>query len=86
MSVSTIDRGHVSYLDDYCGHCNPAGDQADSCLRLSTLVEPEAVTWHGNKSVTCDYRCHRCGHRWTRSDLWSAAQAGFDARQRRSAA
>lgn len=84
--MTPIDRRHVSYLGDYCPRCNPAGDQADSCVRLRTLVEPDAVTWHGDRRVTCEYRCDRCGHQWTRSDLWSAAQAGFDPKQRRSAA
>ena len=73
--MTPIDRRHCNYLGDDCGHCNPAGDQADSCVRLHTLVEPDAVTWHGGKRVTCEYRC---GHQWVRSDLWSAEQAGFD--------
>lgn len=84
--MTPIDRRHVNYLGDYCGNCNPAGDQADSCVRLHTLVEPDAVTWHGDRRVTCEYVCDHCGHRWTRSDLWSAEQAGFDPKQRRTAA
>ncbi|MDV6308906.1 hypothetical protein R4227_16770 [Gordonia amicalis] len=85
MSTPTADRRHVSYLGDYCAHCNPAGDQADSCVRLLTLVEPDAVTWRGGKRVTCEYRCTGCGHQWARSDLWNAEQAGFDPKQRSAA-
>ncbi len=84
--MTPIDPRHNSYLGDYCPHCNPAGDQADSCVRLCTLVEPDAVTWHGDRRVTCEYVCDHCGHRWARTDLWSAEQAGFDPKQRRSAA
>lgn len=81
--MTPIDRRHVSYLGDYCGHCNPAGDQADSCVRLSTLMEPDAVTWDGDRRVMCEYVCDHCGYQWTRSDLWSAEQAGFDHKQKR---
>lgn len=86
ITNSTIDCRHCSYLGDYCSKCNPAGDQADSYVRLFTLVEPEAVTWHGGKRLICEYVCDGCGHTWTRSDLWTAEQAGFNPKQRRTAA
>lgn len=78
MSTTEPDRARFSFLDDYCPHCNPAGDQADSCVRLSTLTDPDAVTWHGGKRLICHYQCHGCGHQWRRSDLWNAECAGFD--------
>ena len=76
--MTPIDRRHCSYLGDYCGQCCPAGHFADRRDRLAALTEPDAVTWHGDRRVTCEYGCDHCGHRWTRSDLWSAEQAGFD--------
>ncbi|WP_156298250.1 hypothetical protein [Mycobacterium paragordonae] len=68
-----------SWLPDYCPRCNPAGDQADRRVRLASMTEPDAVTWHGGKRVICDYVCDRCSYSWTRRDLWDARSAGFAA-------
>lgn len=80
----TIDRHSarrsIDYLPDYCGRCNPAGDQGDSRIRLASLTEPTSITWPGGRRLVCRYRCEGCGHQWTRSDLWSAAHAGLDQR------
>lgn len=77
----TIDRQpgsrRLDYLPDYCPRCNPAGDQADRPVRLASLSEPTSVTWNGGRRLLCRYRCG-CGHGWTRTDLWTAEQAGFD--------
>ncbi|WP_409437225.1 hypothetical protein [Mycobacterium sp. SMC-14] len=67
----------LAFLDDYCAACNPLGHYADSAVRLASLTEPEALTWHGGMRVLCRYRCVRCGHRWRRSDLWDARSAGL---------
>jgi hypothetical protein len=86
----TIDRHSASrsidYLPDYCDKCNPLGDQGDSRIRLASLTEPTSITWPGGRRLICRYRCDGCGHQWKRSDLWSAAHAGLDPKQRRSAA
>ena len=86
----TIDRHSarrsIDYLPDYCPHCNPAGDQGDSRIRLASLAEPMSITWPGGRRLICRYRCDRCGHQWTRTDLWSAEHAGLDPKQRRTAA
>ena len=79
MTLTSEGSQHsIQFLPDYCPRCNPLGHKADSRIRLSTLTEPNAVTWRGGKRVTCEYSCAHCCHTWTRSDLWSAEQAGFD--------
>jgi hypothetical protein len=88
--VVTIERQpgsrRIDFLPDYCPHCNPLGDQADSRVRLAALAEPTSVTWHGGRRLICEYRCDRCGHPWVRADLWTAEHAGLDPKQRRNAA
>lgn len=79
------DSRRVEFLPDYCPHCNPAGDQADSRARLAALTEPTSITWHGGRRLVCEYRCDTCGHPWVRTDLWTAEQAGFDSQQRSAA-
>lgn len=85
----TIDRQpgsrSIDYLPDYCPHCNPLGDQADRPVRLASLTEPTEVRWGGGRFAECEYRCPRCGHQWTRTDLWDAEQAGFTAKRRSAA-
>lgn len=78
-------RFHDFWLPDYCPRCNPAGHNADRCVRLATETEPDAVTWRGGKGVVCEYVCDRCGHQWRRADLWTAECAGFDPNRRRAA-
>lgn len=68
----------IDYLPDYCPRCNPAGDQADSRVRLASLTEPTSITWPGGRRLICRYRCAGCGHQWVRTDLWNAASAGLD--------
>ncbi len=86
----TIDRRpgsrSIDYLPDYCSKCNPLGDQGDRLIRLASLTEPTSITWPGGRRLICRYICEGCGHQWTRSDLWTAAHAGLDPKQRRSAA
>lgn len=72
------DCRRIDFLPDYCPQCNPLGDQADRPVRLAALMEPTTVSWPGGRRVTCAYACSRCGHHWTRNDLWDAASAGFD--------
>lgn len=84
-TVALTDRRHIDYLPDYCPQCNPLGDQADRPVRLAALTEPTSVTWPGGSRVTCTYACGRCGHQWARTDLWDAASAGFDRKQRTAA-
>lgn len=79
------DRRRFQFLDDYCPRCNPAGHFADSRVRLATLTEPTSVTWPGGRYALCRYRCRR-GHRWSRADLWTAREAGFDPKHQRRAA
>lgn len=67
----------IEFLPDYCPTCCPAGHYADRCDRLAALTEPDAVTWSGGPGLRCDYICDRCGHRWRRTNLWTAAEAGF---------
>ncbi|BBZ64516.1 hypothetical protein MMON_58170 [Mycolicibacterium monacense] len=90
MSVITIDRRpgsrRLDYLPDYCPRCNPAGDRADRPVRLASLTEPTSITWPGGRRLICEYQCNACSHQWVRTDLWSAEQAGFDPKQRRTAA
>lgn len=74
------------WLPDYCPRCNPAGQHADRCVRLATQAEPDAVIWHGGRGLVCEYFCERCGHRWTRTDLWTAKSAGISPLKRGSAA
>jgi hypothetical protein len=71
-----------NWMPDYCPRCNPAGAQADSCVRKATMAEPHAVGWAGGKYVTCHYVCDCCGHRWKSRD-WPASAAGFDPKQQR---
>ncbi len=82
MSVITIERRpgsrRLDYLGDYCPRCNPVGDQADRPVRLASLNEPTSITWPGGRRLICEYQCKACGHQWTRTDLWTAASAGFD--------
>jgi len=87
--VTTIERRpgsrRLEYLPDYCPRCNPAGERADRLARLASLTEPTSITWDGGRRLLCRYHCG-CGYEWTRTDLWSAEQAGFDPKQRRTAA
>lgn len=79
--MTTIERRpgsrRLDYLPDYCPRCNPAGECADRPVRLASLTEPTLITWNGGRRLLCRYRCG-CGHEWTRTDLWTAEQAGFD--------
>lgn len=79
----TIDRHSASrsidFLPDYCGQCNPLGDQGDRPVRLASLTEPTSITWPGGRRLICAYRCDGCGHQWVRTDLWTAEHAGFAA-------
>jgi hypothetical protein len=81
MTAPTITRQPSPFQDfwlpDYCPVCNPAGHLADSCVRLCTQTEPEAVTWRGGSRLVCEYVCDRCDHRWRRTDLWTPENLGF---------
>ncbi|MDY6871276.1 MAG: hypothetical protein SV966_12440 [Actinomycetota bacterium] len=81
-ATPSVDPFHDFWLPDYCPECNPAGHNADRCVRLATQTEPDAVTWRGGKVVVCEYQCDRCGHAWTNSDLWDAQCAGFTPQRR----
>ena len=60
--------------------------QPDRRIRMASLTEPVAVTWPGDRRLICYYACEDCGHSWTRADLWTAENAGFDPKRRRGAA
>ncbi|MGV0648763.1 hypothetical protein ABVK35_10265 [Mycobacterium kansasii] len=81
----SVDTFYDFWLPDYCPRCNPAGLYADRRVRLATLTEPEAITWHGGKRLVCEYRCACCCHEWRRTDLWTAEEAGFHPKQRKAA-
>ena len=83
--VATTDNRRLQFLDDYCPCCNPLGHHADSRVRLASLTEPTSLLWRGGKNVLCRYQCGKCGHRWQRADLWTAACAGLDPKQKRRA-
>ena len=76
----------LHWMPDYCPRCNPSGHHADSCVRLATLTEPDAITWYGGTRLVLEYVCDGCGHRWQRADLWGAGEAGFPVQRRRAAA
>lgn len=80
-----VDPFQDFWLPDYCPKCNPAGVYADSRLRAASMTEPDAVTWRGGRQLLCEYVCDCCGHTWTRGDLWTAAEAGYDPKQRKAA-
>ncbi|TXH19793.1 MAG: hypothetical protein E6R06_23750 [Mycobacterium sp.] len=65
------------WLPDYCPQCNPAGHHADRCARQCSATEPQSVTWRGGSKLACEYACDRCGHRWTRRDLWTPENLGL---------
>lgn len=73
----------TKFLPDYCPRCNPLGHCADSRVRVASLTEPTSVAWHGGRRLVCRYQCDGCGHQWRRSDLWTAAEAGFNRKQNR---
>lgn len=90
MSSATSDDRNseirsTEFLPDYCPRCNPAGARADRPVRLAALTEPTSVTWPGGRRLICRYRCGSCGHQWTRTDLWSPEQAGFNPKRRKAA-
>ncbi|SIJ61876.1 Uncharacterised protein [Mycobacteroides abscessus subsp. bolletii] len=74
------------WMSDFCPMCCPDGHYADSCVRLATLTEPDAITWYGGTRLVLEYVCDGCGHCWRRADLWTAREAGFDPKHRRAAA
>jgi hypothetical protein len=74
----TREDSDLRFLEDYCPVCNPLGHhQPDRGVRMTSLTVPTSVTWSGGKRLLCEYRCARCGHDWTRDDLWTAECASF---------
>lgn len=70
----------LNFLPDYCPRCNPLGHQCpDRRVRLAALTEPNTLVHRGGSRVLLEYRCDRCGHQWTRADLWDARSCGLEA-------